>query len=427
MSEIHRPEIYWQHPRPDHTSPLPDAVDVAVVGAGFAGLSIALDLLAAAPGLRVAVLESHHAGFGASGRNAGAVLPLAVLPWLVPGSAGGHDPAAMQQLLHARVGRRVQELRAALPAAEIRPVRMLLMATNRIIAAGLGWVGDTVTQAGIGVERWSGSDATAASGAPAKAAIALDAWTIQPAALATALAARLVDAGGSLHEGAAVATVTPGAGGVELTLRCGKRLRAGHAVIATGAYTGELAVPDAPRAEAVHTYMQATEPGPALPGDLFFSAPGFGMAYWRGHGGRLVFGGTDVAGLRPGPTADALPRAHRGLDRLRGRLLPADRRPPVHRWGGPMHVTPSEVPHLAASAASPRIVYALGFAGSGVALTLSAGPLVRDLVLGAAAADPEAVLLRQAINATRIPWRGLLATVRPAAAHLLRGLAPARS
>nr|WP_235679969.1 FAD-dependent oxidoreductase [Cupriavidus necator] len=43
--------------------------DVVIVGAGFAGLSTALEL--AAQGVKVIVLEREFAGFGASGRNAG--------------------------------------------------------------------------------------------------------------------------------------------------------------------------------------------------------------------------------------------------------------------------------------------------------------------------------------------------------------------
>lgn len=49
-------------------------VDVVVVGAGLAGTSLALHL--AERGVRVAVLEARQPGWGASGRNAGHVLPL---------------------------------------------------------------------------------------------------------------------------------------------------------------------------------------------------------------------------------------------------------------------------------------------------------------------------------------------------------------
>jgi len=52
--------------------PLPDAVDVAVIGAGFTGLSAARTL--ARRGAKVAVLESETIGWGASSRNGGMVL-----------------------------------------------------------------------------------------------------------------------------------------------------------------------------------------------------------------------------------------------------------------------------------------------------------------------------------------------------------------
>jgi glycine/D-amino acid oxidase-like deaminating enzyme len=46
--------------------------EVAVIGAGFTGLSAALELAAA--GVDVRVLEAGHVGWGASGRNGGFVL-----------------------------------------------------------------------------------------------------------------------------------------------------------------------------------------------------------------------------------------------------------------------------------------------------------------------------------------------------------------
>lgn len=52
--------------------PLPERVDVAVIGAGFTGLSAARTL--AKGGARVAVLEAENVGWGASCRNGGMVL-----------------------------------------------------------------------------------------------------------------------------------------------------------------------------------------------------------------------------------------------------------------------------------------------------------------------------------------------------------------
>jgi glycine/D-amino acid oxidase-like deaminating enzyme len=75
-AEIMEQKNYWattaQFPVTDQTRPLPEVADVAVIGAGFTGLSAARTL--AKRGARVAVLESHSIGWGASSRNGGMVL-----------------------------------------------------------------------------------------------------------------------------------------------------------------------------------------------------------------------------------------------------------------------------------------------------------------------------------------------------------------
>jgi glycine/D-amino acid oxidase-like deaminating enzyme len=69
-------QTYWltttQMPAADPARPLPEVVDVAVIGAGFTGLSAARTL--AKLGAKVAVLESETIGWGASSRNGGMVL-----------------------------------------------------------------------------------------------------------------------------------------------------------------------------------------------------------------------------------------------------------------------------------------------------------------------------------------------------------------
>ena len=70
-----KPSNYWldtvQMPLGTPGS-IPESADVAIVGAGFTGLSAARTL--AKRGAKVAVLESHSIGWGASSRNGGMVL-----------------------------------------------------------------------------------------------------------------------------------------------------------------------------------------------------------------------------------------------------------------------------------------------------------------------------------------------------------------
>jgi glycine/D-amino acid oxidase-like deaminating enzyme len=69
-------QIYWhtttQMPDDSTLSPLPEKVDVAIIGGGYTGLSAARTL--AKHGVNVAVLETNSIGWGASSRNGGMVL-----------------------------------------------------------------------------------------------------------------------------------------------------------------------------------------------------------------------------------------------------------------------------------------------------------------------------------------------------------------
>jgi glycine/D-amino acid oxidase-like deaminating enzyme len=71
-----RQHNYWlstaEMPETDFARPLSDRADVAIIGAGYTGLSAALAL--AQRGASVAVLESQTIGWGASSRNGGMVL-----------------------------------------------------------------------------------------------------------------------------------------------------------------------------------------------------------------------------------------------------------------------------------------------------------------------------------------------------------------
>lgn len=92
---------YWLETVSDHaqgaSGPVPESVDVAVVGAGFCGLSAARSL--AKRGVRVAVLEAETLGWGASCRNGGMVLTGMKLP--VPTLIARYGGEAVQRMYAA--------------------------------------------------------------------------------------------------------------------------------------------------------------------------------------------------------------------------------------------------------------------------------------------------------------------------------------
>jgi glycine/D-amino acid oxidase-like deaminating enzyme len=94
-------QTYWhtttQMPRETNTIlPLPQKVDVAIIGGGYTGLSAALTL--ANQGTNVAVLEAETIGWGASSRNGGMTLTGLKLPMRTVIKKYGRDLA--RQLFH---------------------------------------------------------------------------------------------------------------------------------------------------------------------------------------------------------------------------------------------------------------------------------------------------------------------------------------
>jgi glycine/D-amino acid oxidase-like deaminating enzyme len=75
-------QIYWHTtvhmPSDENLVPIPENVDVAIIGGGYTGLSAARTL--ATHGLRVAILEAETMAWGASSRNGGMVLTGLKLP-----------------------------------------------------------------------------------------------------------------------------------------------------------------------------------------------------------------------------------------------------------------------------------------------------------------------------------------------------------
>jgi len=183
-------------------------VDVAVIGAGYTGLSAALHLAEA--GANVAVIEAAEIGFGGSGRNVGLV------------NAGlWVRPDDMPDILGHPHGERLLSLLAGAPDAVFALIEQHQIACEAerqgTLHCGVGRAGaeelaERTRQwqaRGAPVEFLSHSEAERLTGSPAFSAGLLDrrAGTIQPLAYARGLAAAAIAAGAEILTNSRVTNV----------------------------------------------------------------------------------------------------------------------------------------------------------------------------------------------------------------------------
>ncbi|WP_062013875.1 FAD-binding oxidoreductase [Aureimonas sp. AU4] len=231
----------WERTAPPApaTGPLEAALraDVAVIGAGFTGLSAALHL--AEGGARVAVIEAAEIGFGGSGRNVGLVnAGLWVMPDEVPRALGPVHGERILQLL-GEAPRLVFDLveRHAI-ACEPERAGTLHLAVGATGARELAERARQWQARGAAVELLDADETARRTGTQTYAASLLDhrAGTIQPLGYVRGLARAAVAAGAEVFTGSPVAACERE--GERWRLRAGGgSVLADWVVVATNAYT----------------------------------------------------------------------------------------------------------------------------------------------------------------------------------------------
>jgi glycine/D-amino acid oxidase-like deaminating enzyme len=378
-------------PAPD-TAPLRGriGVDVAVIGAGFTGLSSALHL--AEGGRSVAVLEAAQIGFGASGRNVGLVnAGLWVMPDELPQRLGPvHGPRLLQMLSDGPA--LVFDL-VTRHAIACEPVRegTLHCAVGAGGLAGLRRRAAQWQRLGAPVRLLDAGEAAARTGSSAYAGALLDrrAGTIQPLAYARGLARAALAAGARLHPDSAVAAVDDLGATWRLRTHAGGEVEARWIVVATNA----CAAPGSPWPELAGELVRlpyfnmATPPLPRALRDTIL--PG-GEGAWDtrailssvrlDQAGRLVFG--SIGALRGAGHA-----IHRGWGRRAlAKLYPQLRGIGFeHEWYGWIGTTADAVPRLHMPARN--VIGFSGYNGRGIAPGTLFGRELARLVLGQADVD----------------------------------------
>ena len=368
-------------------------VDVAVVGAGFTGLWTAYYLKQIDPSLRVAILESHIAGFGASGRNGGWVSALfpasrAKLASL-PGSSRAGAVALTSHLRQTidEIGRVADE--EGIDCSYAKGGTIVFARSPSQVARARQQVDESRSWGDTEEDlRWLDTGEARQHG---RAAGALGATytphcaRIHPARLARGLAAAVERRGVDIYEQTTATSIEPR----RVTTDRGD-VSADVVVRATEGYT-----PGLPGHERqvipVYSLMVATEPLPellwadiGLSGFPTFSDHRHLIIYGqRTADGRLAFGGRGAPYHFRSSIKPEFDRNETVFAALRATLL--DLFPQLtgvaftHAWGGPLGV-PRD--WTASVGLDPRtgVGWAGGYVGDGVSTTNLAGRTLAHLV-----------------------------------------------
>ncbi len=383
---MHDPESYYgatAHALVHQPSLVGDVrADVCIIGAGYTGLSAALHLRKA--GYDVVVVEAERIGFGASGRNGGQLYGGARrdVDWLE--AKLGKTMARELWRLGDEARTLVKELIATYAIdCDLTPGIAIVAHRKRYVPEYHALVDKLAVDYGVeGLEKTDAVRVRELIGTDVYFGGYVDwhAAHLHPLNLARGVAKAALDAGARIFEGTRATRITEGR---EVRVQCEHgSVAAGHVLIATNGYLGNLSPKLAGRIMPINNFIVATEPMPAErasalnPHRVAAGDSRFVINYFRvSADNRLLFGGgenyrrrfpRDIASfVRP-----YLLKIYPGLGDLA-----ID-----YAWGGTLAITMNRMPHF--GRLSPRVHFAHGYSGQGVALAHLAGKLFAEVIRG---------------------------------------------
>ncbi|NWD06854.1 NAD(P)/FAD-dependent oxidoreductase [Pseudomonas gingeri] len=377
-------------------------VDVAIIGAGFTGLSAAIEL--ASHGVTVAVLEAGRVGDGASGRNGGQINPGLKLD---PHDVLAKHPAIAEHALDfsGKAPDKVFEIVARYDIqCHIKRTGWLMPAHRESAEADLerranGWI-----NRGVKVQTVGREETRRITGSAAYTGAIIDprGGNLQPLSYVRGLARAAVSEGAKVFERTRIQTLVQQSGSWVLTTASGAKVRANRVILATNGYTDGLWPGLEQTIIPVHSFQIATVPLEAsvaasiLPEGHHAADTRRLIQYFRKDpAGRFFLGGEGKAG-GPKTAADF---SH--LYRLMLQAYPQLAGISIEfAWSGRLAVTPDYLPHVHEPA--PGISAVLGCQGRGIAMMTAMGQSLAAHLL-----DSSSVLGLPVTRLKRIPFHGL--------------------
>jgi glycine/D-amino acid oxidase-like deaminating enzyme len=383
-----KPTPYWWEamapaPTPEEEPPLPQAADVAIIGAGFTGVSAALTLARA--GRRVVALDALPPGRGASSRNAGLVTKFLhtgleryarkigrerltrylretgdafdYLTGLIEGEQIECHFVRCGRFVSAPTGARLESL-----VAELGLLRALAGTEGEVLR------GDELRRE-IGTDYFRGGIVLEGTGA------------LHPGLYIDGLAERARNAGAHIAGHAAVTAIVWDGEGFALKTTRGQ-VRARDVVLATNGYTGPLTPHFRRRIVPVQASMMATERiDPALlkrvmPSGRTYVDNARVWRYWRAapDDSRFMFGA--LPGYKISDPRRLAAAQHREMTAVFPELATTRI---SHCWSGRVALSFDHMPHLGVH---EGVHYALAMNGTGVPLGTWLGHKIALRLLG---------------------------------------------
>lgn len=359
--------------------------EVAIIGGGYTGLSTAYAL--AQQGVDVVVLEANRLGWGASGRNGGVVSGKFRMSFADMARRWDIQTARRMHDIGIEAIENVSKLLAEFEIdADFQPRGSLRCAHRPEALAGLQgecmWLqnqlGDTaVTMLGAEeMEHETGSRDFCGG------MLNRHGGVIHPLKFHRGLVAGMRRRGVRIHGESPVTSLEQlPKGGLRLHVPGGS-VRASQAVLAMNAYSSLTPAGDAIKRRVVpfRSAMIATQPLKGTPGEALlgqgrsYTETRRMMRWFRKSGDRLLYGGRGAFGKNDSASAFA------ALERAMMRQFPQlDGLEVTHRWSGLVAMTMDSLPHM--GRLDDRLVYAMGYNGTGVALSSYIGQHVASVVL----------------------------------------------
>lgn len=355
--------IWLDEIAPDVQPPLDEdtSADVAIVGAGIAGVATAYNL--ARTGAKVVILDSRTVAEAASGRNAGFLLAGVAENFVAATLRYGEDRA----LRIWRFTRHNQQLVRAIVERERIVCDLAWNGSDQIAGDEEEWA-----EVRKSAERLKQEAVRVRLEPEKRTAIYEEDGELHPVRYVRGLAAAAIAAGARIHDRTRAIAVTKDEVRTERA-----RVRAGAVVVCVNAYSRHL-VPL--RIRPVRGQMLATAPVARR----VFERPAYadrGYRYWRqrADGSLLVGGWRDTAADEEvGEDERTTPRIQQQLERfLREHCADAT---VTHRWAGTMGFSHDALPYV--GRLDSGVFVNAGFTGHGMAFATATGELVADLLRG---------------------------------------------